>query len=58
MVFSPLEQAAAENKNDKEIRIIAGRELRGGLNLILPVLILVSGFHLNLILSPGQFLVQ
>jgi hypothetical protein len=58
MAFSPWEQAGDENKNRKEIRIIAGRELKEGLKLILPVLILVNGFQLNLILNPGQFLVQ
>jgi len=58
MFFSPWEQAGDENKNDQEIRIIAGRDLKECLKLILPVLILVNGFQLNLILNPGQFLVQ
>jgi hypothetical protein len=39
MFFSPWEQAGDENKNRKEIRIIAGRELKEGLKLILPVLL-------------------
>jgi hypothetical protein len=47
MAFSPWEQAGDENKNGKEIRIIAGRRLRKCLKLILPVLILLNEFRFN-----------